>query len=308
MVEGHSLRRRRLATFGALVILALVAAACSNTGAASPAAATAAPSSVASQGPSEPPSAPASPAGSGPATATLTVVGDPHLAAGMTAPVIQCNFPDPSGVVINVVAASADQADHLFVRVGSGGYAVVIGAGSGTTATSREFQGTSVTGFDAARGAQLSGTLTETTKPGTATGSLPALTSVTGTINCGGQTAGSGTVHVTSTLPEGAVDADLDPIRVACNVDAAGKTTVVVVGIVPVASTKTVFAATILPNGGVSVYIATPTTHLLNATATTSGTISGQGGTFNADAVTAPGVSPSISAHIAGTAVCGSAG
>ncbi len=295
--RGESLARGArggwLAAFGAL---AIALAACSSSGAPSPGAATAPPSqSTATQAPA------GTPTGTGPATATLTFVGDSHLAAGVTPPVVQCNFPSPTGRIINVVVGSSDGVESVFLAVSTAGLYVRVSIGPGPTAPARTFNGTAVTGFDPARGATLGGAVNDTTPAGQATGAVPVLQSVTGTIACGGQTAGSGTVHMTGTLPEGAVDGDLDQLRAVCNTT-AGATTVAVTGIVNVGGTPTLAAASILPTGSVALYFETkPAPRVLSAAATTSGTTTSTSGTLNADAVSAP----DSSIHVSGAVTCG---
>lgn len=239
-----------------------------------------------------------------PATAALTFTGDPGLAAGTTLPVVQCNFPDPVGTVITVVTAALDKSETVFVKVAPTGFLVRVTAGAAGNAGGRDFHGDSVAGFNPAKGAELSGAVTETTKAGAPTGSVPILKTVSGTIDCGGQTAGSGTVHLSGSLAEGAIDGDLDPIRVVCNPASGSGTQVVVTGIVEIGGTRTLVAPIIGPTGLASLYVATPANHSLLAP-TPIGTVSGQSATFDGDVDGGAGVGR---VHMSGQVTCGASG
>jgi len=293
----------RMRALGSAALVVIVAA-CSSGGGASP--------TVPLVQTSEPPAtaqvtAPATPAPSGPATATLTFVGDPHLAAGIGVPAIRCDFPNLNGPDMTVFGTATDGIDSFFLTVTGTTAFIRVSAGSGATFTYRQFQGAGVTTFDAARGAQLSSTLTETTPEGAATGSIPVLASMTATIDCGGQTAGSGTVHVKGTLPEGAVDADLTDLRVECDTF-QGKMSVVGDGLVMIGTTRSFVAITVQPTGATTLFFsAAPTPVFLNGPAPSSGSITGQSATFDADAsAPATATAPAVIVHMQGQVTCGS--
>jgi len=247
------------------------------------------------------------PAPSGPATATLTFTGDTHLAAGIGAVTIRCNFPNLNGSNITVFGSSKDGVDAFFLTVTGAVFYLRVSAGSGTTFTYRQFQGSAVSAFDAAHGAQLSGAVSETTPTGAATGAIPVIASMTATIDCGGQTAGTGTAHVKGTLPAGAVDADLTDLRVECDTF-QGKMSVVGDGLVMIGTTRSFVAITVQPTGATTLFFsAAPQPTFLNGPAPSSGKITGQSAAFDADAsAPASATAPAITVHMQGQVTCGS--
>jgi hypothetical protein len=287
------------------VALVVVVAACSGGGGAGPTAplvqASAPPATATVSAP------PPTPAPSGPATATLTFVGDVHLAAGIGPVTIRCNFPNLNGSNITVFGSSKDGVDSFFLTVTGAVFYLRVSAGSGTTFTYRQFQGSGVTAFDSARGAQLSGAVSETTPTGAATGAIPVIASMTATIDCGGQTAGSGTVHVKGTLPAGAVDADLTDLRVECDTF-QGNMSVVGDGLVMIGTKQSFVAITVQPTGATTLFFSIgPVPAYLNGPAPSSGKITGQSATFDADAsAPASATSPAIIVHMSGQVTCGS--
>jgi len=300
MISG-GLRTRALVS----AALIFVVAACSSGGSASPTS----PAGQASAPAATPAvtAPPATPAPTGPATATLTFVGDPHLAAGIGTPTIRCDFPNLNGPDMTVFGTATDGIDSFFLTVTGAAAFIRVSAGSGATFTYRQFQGVGVTAFDAARGAQLSSTLTDTTPEGAATGSIPVLASMTATIDCGGQTAGSGTVHVKGTIPAGAVDADLTDLRVECDTF-QGKMSVVGDGLVMIGTAQSFVAITVQPTGATTLFFSIgPVPVFLNGPAPSSGSITGQSATFDADA-TAPATATAaaITVHMSGQVTCGS--
>lgn len=64
--------------------------------------------------------------------------------------------------------------------------------------------------------------LTETTEPGGNKGSIGALTSIAGAIDCGDQQTGTSTIVVSGTTAEGPLDGMLSPVRVQCTLTAQG--------------------------------------------------------------------------------------
>lgn len=300
MISG-GLRMRALGS-AALVV---VVAACSSGGGASPTA----PLVQESQPPATAAitAPPATAAPSGPATATLTFVGDPHLAAGLGPLSVRCNFPNVAGPDITVFGSAKDGVDSFFLTVTGAAATLAVSAGAGKTFTYRDFTAAGVTGFDPAHGAQLSGTLTESTPAGAATGTIPVLASMTAMIDCGGQTAGSGTVHVKGTLPAGAVDADLTGLRVECDTF-QGRMSVVGDGIITIGSTRSFVAVTVQPTGATTLFFSVaPTPIFLNGPAPASGSITGQSATFDADAsAPATAAAPAITVHMQGQVTCGS--
>ena len=77
-----------------------------------------------------------------------------------------------------------------------------VAPGSGATLSLR-LRGIGRDAFRRGEGAELDSPLTETTPAGSATGDLGALTSISGTVDCGDQQAGTTTVVVSGTTPFG---------------------------------------------------------------------------------------------------------
>ena len=156
-----------------------------------------------SQSPAAPPK--------GPATAQLTFVGDASL-AGPASAQPSCNFPGVDATTISIFVQPPDQTVLDRVVVAAGKVSVRVAAGSGTEYRERDFEGTGVTGFDPATGAQIDSPLTETPlAAGQNPGSLGAITSIKGSVDCGNQTTGTSTVAVTGSTAEGSIGAP-DPI------------------------------------------------------------------------------------------------
>ena len=170
----------------------------------------------------------------GPATATFTFSGAKGLAGAVTKPAIRCGEPSFDGLTIDVFAQPADPAVLDRIVVTAGAVTVRVAAGAGSTYTERDFAGTSVTAFDPATGAQIDTKLAETTAVGLHRGTLGAVTSLKGTIDCGGQTSGTSTLTLTGDIPERHIDGPVSPANVRC---AADGTNVSVIGLTQAGST-----------------------------------------------------------------------
>lgn len=188
------------------------------------------------------------PAPKGPATANLTFVGDTGLAGASSHPVLSCNFPTVDGTeVVRLLAQPADPAALFNITVSSGKIMIVVASGSGTAYTARWFEGTGVTGFDPSKGVQINAQLTETTPSTSNPGTIGAITSVTGSIDCGDQTAGTSTVTYSGDSLEGPINAPPTPFRVECDTSAQGNF-VSFVSIVSVGLLKALFFTTFQPD------------------------------------------------------------
>ncbi len=287
------------------------AAASASASAASPSAPAASPSAPASIAPSpESPNPAPSTTATGPATARITLTGDAAATKALANPSISCQFPRVSGLQINIFGTAVGDPEAVMLDVAPGTLSVSLRAGQGATYTERDFSGTGVTGFDAAHGATLSGSLTEVTAAGGKVGTLGAVTAIAGTIDCGGQEPGSSTIRLTGTLPEGAVDGPLNPVRVGCGTYAGGRN-ISATGIVTVGATPALVDVNVTSAGGFTVFFATsPTTHYLTSTAKGSGVLTGATtATVSGDAVStgASGAEP-VTIHAAGSDTCGSTG
>jgi hypothetical protein len=124
-------------------------------------------------------------------------------------------------------------------------------SGSGATYVERDFAGTGVTNFDAAKGATIDSPLTEGPNQD-AHGTLGVLTSMSGTIDCGNQVPGSSTLTFSGPTPKGALSGGLSPVNVECVTNTFGKS-VSVLGILQVGTTPTDMIMSVSP-GTFSVY------------------------------------------------------
>jgi hypothetical protein len=112
----------------------------------------------------------------------------------------------------------AQPTGGLFVNITIGPGTVTVAEATGNAAQyrSRTFSGTGVSGFDATRGVQLNGPLTEVLDATPQPGTLGSFTSINGTVTCGDQTPGTTTIKLTGTTAEGAFGGDLTSARVSC--------------------------------------------------------------------------------------------
>ena len=259
-----------------------------------------APSAVASAAPSP------TPVPSGPATSTVAFVGDPAITGSWDAPVIKCQLPAVSGLQISVAGNAKNDANvYIVMNLTAGSVSVSLRAGAGATYTERDFQGTGVTGFDPAHGAQIDSLLTETTAAGGAKGTLGVATSLKGAIDCAAQQPGASTIHLTGTLPEGALDGGLSPVFVSCNTYPGGRN-VGAQGIVMVGGTPVLTIVNVIADQFTVFLASSPTTHYLTAKGAGTGTLNGSTATLTGDAVSASAAGATVTVHATGTATCGS--
>ena len=252
-------------------------------------------------------SSPAPP--TGPASAQLTFVGDVGLAGAAIKPVVTCNSPNLDGSVsVRVLAQPADPAVLFGVTSTVGKVVVVVSSGSGTTASSRSFEGSGVSGFDAAKGVQIDSTLAETTAAGANRGSLGAITSIKGSVDCGNQTVGISTVTFAGDTADGPVSGGADPFTVECNTSAQGNF-VSLVGLVKVGSARALFFTSFQPDS-INVFetLAGPPIiqHQYFVKATGVSTLSATGAHVNGDVVEqSPASGAAHTLHVEGDVTCG---
>ncbi|MGZ4672602.1 MAG: hypothetical protein ACXV8K_08075 [Ilumatobacteraceae bacterium] len=188
------------------------------------------------------------PAPQGPATASLKFVGDVGLAGASSNPVVSCNFPTVDGTeVIRLLAQPALPAALFNITVSTDKISIVVASGSGTAYSARWFEGSGVTTFDPATGVQIDTQLTETTPSTTNHGTIGAITSVSGSIDCGNQTAGTSTVTYSGDSLEGPINAPPGPFRVECDTSSQGDF-VSFVSIVSVGGLKALVFTTFQPD------------------------------------------------------------
>jgi hypothetical protein len=293
-----------------LALLSLTLAACSSS---SPSAAgsPATPGSSVST-PSGPPSAASSPSPSpapskGPPTAQLSLVGTAGLTGPVTAQTISCNRPSLAGPEIDFTGQAGTSGPDIVIFAEAGHVEVRVGTGSAATLRLRTFVGTGVTSFNAATGLVLDTTLTETTDAATATGSLGALSSISGSIDCGNQQPGSASIVVSGPSPYGQLVGALTGAVVTCTVTASG-TYVGTVGLGMAGSTPVLIFVT-ASTGLLQVAVETKTAgSFYTAKGTGVTTLTPGGATITADvAESVPsGSTPSPNLlHVTGTATCG---
>jgi len=254
----------------------------------------ASPSVEASTAPSPTPSLP-------PASATVNLSG--ALSGAMQGITISCNEPGIKTMYISLFGSAPVKDMSLAMNLSVGLVAVTVDAGSGATYTARSFTGTGVTGFDAAKGAQFDSTLTEVLPSGSNPGTLPAITSIKGTVDCGNQVPGSSTLTLTGSVPDGAFSGPIDPIRVDCNPNAK-PATVHAVGVIHIGANPTVIVFQATAAGFTAFVVPTATTkqHFYVTTDPTAATISPTGAHVSGSA--AESGTPNM-LQVSGDLVCG---
>jgi hypothetical protein len=215
---------------------------------------------------------------------------------------VDCYSPSLAGLVIELFGATTNKDIYTTIRLSPSSVAVTIDSGSGTTFSGRNFTGTGVTGFDATKGAQIDSPLAEVVsadKPG----SLPALSSIKGTVDCGNQRPGSSTLAVSGATLDGPLSGPIDPIRVDCNPNAT-PARVHAVGLMKLGSTQVivVFQATA---AGFTLFVppgATTKQHFFMTSDPTTATISPTGAHV---AGSAPESGTANKVQVSGDLVCG---
>jgi hypothetical protein len=239
----------------------------------------------------------------GPATESLNVVGPAGATGAVTNAAVRCNFPATDGTsYINVIGQPVDPNLSVYINVSAGLVTVRFDSGSGSTYVERDFTGTGVTSFDAATGAKVDTKLVEVATTG-AHGTLGVLTSLSGTIDCGNQTAGTSTLTLTGPTAKGALGGGLNPVNVECVTDSFGKR-VSVLGVVQVASTPFLAVISISP-GTASVSVGGD--GFFRNTATAVATLTPTGAHVDADLLEqnpAAGTKANT-IHMTGDVVCG---
>ena len=288
-----------------LALVGLVLAACSS----SP---SAVPGSSVTPGPSSAPSAVSSPspspaASKGPATAQFSITGTAGLTGPVTTQTITCDRPSLDGPEIDYIGLAGTSGPMIVIFADAGQVQVRVGTGSAATLRLRTFVGTGVTSFNAATGLVLDTKLTETTDAATATGSLGALSSISGSIDCGDQQPGSASVVVTGLSPYGQLSGALTGVAVRCTITASG-TFVGVTGL-STAGTTPVLVFVTASTGLLQVAVETKTAGTFYSTKGAGlTTLVPDGVTINGDVMQAvpSGSTPSPNAmNVTGTATCG---
>jgi hypothetical protein len=290
--------RRHATSFGAAALIGLLAVGCSGTSTptGSPAQTSGNPAAT-TAGASTPPAPTAS---LPPASATVTFMGAVRgVTAGMA---VNCNTPAVDGLVISLFGATTTKDVYTTIRLSAQKVTVTLDAGSGSTFSARSFAGTGVTAFDPAKGAQIDSQLAEvasSAKPGT----IPTISSIKGTVDCGNQVPGSSTVTLSGTSADGALSGPIDPVRVDCNPHATPPS-VHAIGVIKLGSMRVilVFQAT---TAGFTAFVPPTTTsrqHFFMTTDATSAAISPTGAHVSGTAMEA-GTTNTVT--VSGDLVCG---
>ena len=158
----------------------------------------------------------------GPASAQISITGTAGLTGPVTATRITCNQPSLDGPTISFIGHAGTSGPDIVIFAGAARVEVRVGTGAAATLRLRTFVGTGVTNFNGAAGLTLDTTLTETTDKATATGSLGALSKISGTIDCGNELPGSADVVVSGPTPYGQVGGALTGVDVNCTVTSSG--------------------------------------------------------------------------------------
>jgi hypothetical protein len=243
----------------------------------------------------------------GPATQQLTIAGPAGAAGAVTNAGIRCNQPALSGgLLINVLGQPTDPNRSVYINVQAGNITVRYDSGSGSTYVERDFSGTGVTNFDAAKGATIDSPLTEVATTG-AHGNLGVLTSIRGSIDCGNQMPGSSTLTFSGPTAKGALSGGLNPVNVECITDTYGRR-VSVFGVAQVDSTPTFMVISISPGTfSVSASSSGVSVGFFRNSPTFVATLTATGAQVDGDAVeqNVPAGAKAHTIHVSGDATCG---
>jgi len=241
------------------------------------------------------------------ATATLTLAGDTSIAGSVADPIVNCSFPTLDGTRITASGQPQDPASTVSLSIAPKVVTVTVQSGSGPGFHEREFTGSGVTAFDAAKGATVDAQLHETTPTGVTPGTIGALTRVNGMVDCGTQKPGASTVAVRGKTGVGTLSGPLESVRVACF--ASGDDNYVVVRGIGKVGTK---RAEVFVNGqparfivGVKLAGAKPRSYASDPYSTSLPTDLGLH--VKGDAVEGDGLATGNTLHVEGDATCGNA-
>ena len=247
----------------------------------------------------------------GPATADLQFAGDASVAGAGTDAQVVCNYPTFGGPpLIRSQVQSANPDIDIAVVVDTSKILVIAASGSGSTYSSRTFEGTGMTGFDAGTGVQIDTTLVETTPADANPGTIGAISNITGSIDCGDQTIGTSTVVFSGDTLEGAINSGPTPFRVQCDTSAAGNS-VDLAGIIMVNGKEAFFFTTFNASGLITLYESFEgppvVSHQYVADAADAVTLSENGAHVAADLVEqSPATGAAHTLHVEGDLTCGS--
>ena len=231
----------------------------------------------------------ASPLPTGPATFHLTVSGDANVTGNWTSSYgVNCNNPTFEGLDLLFFAAAPDGKAVVLITVKPGLILVSERAGSGSTYTDREFQGTGVTSFDPARGASLDSDVSMVPGTGQTPGTLGTITHVAGSVDCGSQRPGTSTVVISGASAEGPFTGPFTRFRVVCNLSQQNGNSVSATAIINAGASPTLFIINLPANGKATIFsppTAQAAQHLYNIAAGGTLTTSDTGAHLDTDFV-----------------------
>jgi hypothetical protein len=247
------------------------------------------------------PAATSSPTPSGPPTASGTTKGDTSVAGNIKFSSVSCNEPRVNGSAIRMFGQTAGQPANgltLVISIQAQSVNVRAASGSGATYAQREFNGSGVSGFDAAKGAKVDSTLIEDKAAGANPSTIGAVTSLAMMVDCANQQPGSASLTVTGTASGGTLSGQLTSARVQCyslqQGNSVGVTALAQVGGKPDLIIVSVYWMGITAANNAHFYINNDPS---------SGTATTTGGHWNGD-VTEQATGAKL--HISGEATCGS--
>ena len=243
----------------------------------------------------------------GPPSAQISITGTAGLTGPVTATRITCNQPSLDGPTISFIGHAGTSGPDIVIFAGAARVEVRVGTGSAATLRLRTFAGTGVTNFNGATGLTLDTILTETTDKATATGSLGALSKISGTIDCGNEQPGSADVVVSGPTPYGQIGGALTGVDVNCTITSSG--TFVGISGLSMAGTTPVLVFVTVGTDTLQVAVETRTAgSFYSAKGAGLATLVPGGATIGGDVPQAipSGSTPSPDLlHVTGTATCG---
>jgi hypothetical protein len=233
------------------------------------------------------------------ASADVSLQGDAALVAALNKPDVRCGFPDVDGPSIALLSTPTGLVFRI--KVQQDRVNVIVSDDAAPQNNQRQFEGTGVTDFDAANGAQVDSSLTETPVAGSSPGAIGQLTSIKASIDCAGQDPGTSTITLTGETPQGTLtNTALETPRVECNFPG---NEVVLIGVVTVDGTK-VFVDVGLRPDATSVNKTVGENKTAYKSPPGTATLTDNGARVNGDAAEQGVPTPRV-LHVEGEAVCG---
>jgi hypothetical protein len=219
---------------------------------------------------------------------------------------LRCNQPSLDGLVITAFVNTANKSAAAMITLSSGSIKIALSSGSGSTFALRNFTGSGVSGFDTSLGAQIDSTLTDVTPATTKSGTLGAITNISGSLDCGDQTPGISSVVVNGSSAEGSITGSLSPFKVECQHNAANGNNVALIGLIDAGDTPNLLFIN-LNNRTPSIYTSTKDNvfHAYTAAASSSVSQEADGAMVDSNFIeTVTSGTPHV-IHLTGSVTCG---